>query len=145
MRRGRRGGFTLVEVALATAVAAVALMGLLGLAMIAMRWGRNAVDETIVGTIAEDVFTDMKAGGYASLPGYVSANSPKDYDREGNPGTPAYYRCYIAVSNLAPIGVASPDVLRQVQLTFVWPNVNDFANAPNTNVFLTRIANLRPY
>ena len=128
-------GFTLVEVALAVAIASVAMMGLLSMAMIGMQWGRTAVDETIVGTIAEDVFTDLKANPYSSL-----ANATKDYDRDGNPGGTAFYRCIITVSNVPPVGFAT-----QVKLQFVWPNVNNFANAPNTNIFVSLIANYTPY
>jgi uncharacterized protein (TIGR02598 family) len=134
-------GFTLVEVALSVAIAAVAMMGLLSMAMIAMQWGRTAVDETIVGTIAEDVFTDLKANNinYSSV-----VTTTKDYDRDGNPVPPStlnpFYRCLITVSNVPPAGFAA-----QVKLQFLWPNVNSFANAPNTNTFVSLIANYTPY
>lgn len=143
-----RHGFTLVEVTLALAIAAVALMGMLAMLTSGLRLGRRSVDDTLVATLAQDVFATLRkdAGTGPTWSFYSLTNAAyltADYDRDSLPGGTPYYRCTAYVTEL------SPSKLARVSLVVVWPNVNNgggaFSGAPNTNTFYTEIANREPY
>ena len=76
----RRSAFSLIEVTIALAISSVAVIALLGMFPAAMSAGRDAVDQTAVGTVLEDVHerlegSDLRAG--------VVDNSPFFYDEQG--------------------------------------------------------------
>jgi uncharacterized protein (TIGR02598 family) len=126
-------GFTLVEVSLAMAVGTFALISLLAMAMLGMRMGRLAVDDTVSGTVAQDLFAEWRMKDFAA-----ATNDVRYYDKEGVPnatGSAQYYKCAVLTYDAVP-----SNYVKTVELVFVWPNVNSFASSPNTNRYFTRIA-----
>jgi Tfp pilus assembly protein PilV len=115
------------------AVAAVALMGLLAMATMGMRYGRLAVDDTMTGTIAQDLFAEWRVKDFP-LPADI-----RWYNRDGGPSglADALYQCQIRVYDSAPTGF-----VKTVELVFVWPKVNDFAASPRTNRYFTNVSRL---
>ena len=140
----RPAGFTLVEVSFSVAIAAIALLALLGLAMVGLRAGRNAASDTAVGTIAQDVFSDLRCQTFAGLDGYN--NSDRYYDVTGLPqGSTGYqgdyFRCRILITSWPSAADNYSNYLKRVMLRFTWPQV---ATPPNTNQYVTVFPKLDP-
>jgi prepilin-type N-terminal cleavage/methylation domain-containing protein len=66
-RQPRSTGFTLIEVSLATAVAAVAVMGLMVVMMAATGLSRKASDQTLQGMLAQQLFAEIRACDFNSV------------------------------------------------------------------------------
>jgi uncharacterized protein (TIGR02598 family) len=150
-------GFSLVEVALAVAVIAIGLIAILGLFPQGLHSARNAADNTLAATIAQDLFSQLRSSAFDNVsicnappcpPGVpvqinlstVTATPIQLYfDHDGFlTNAPSYYRVILAHSLVAPNGV-TPLVLSLVQATVVWPDY--LSSAPiNTNIFMTEIA-----
>lgn len=89
-QRARRGpGFSLIEVTIALAIAAVGIIALLGMFPAAMLAGRDAVDQTAIGTVLEDVHERLE--GSELIAGTVP-DSPFFYDEQGRFWSPDQQR-----------------------------------------------------
>lgn len=77
--------FSLIEVTIALAISSVAIIALLGMFPAAMLAGRDAVDQTAVGTVLEDVHERLE--GSELIAGTVPG-SPFFYDEQGRFWTP---------------------------------------------------------
>jgi type II secretory pathway pseudopilin PulG len=152
--------FTLIEVSLATAVAAVAVLGLLVVLVAAFGISRKASDETLQGNIAQELFSEIRGCSFDavvlnSLMAPGSLNSPKTtplnlgtlttntlwgemfFDPDGvrlPSGGPQYFKCAVKFGPML-------DMTGQVayaQLEFVEPAHT--INPVVTNIFYTRIS-----
>jgi uncharacterized protein (TIGR02598 family) len=138
----RRHGFTLVEVALAVAIAAVALTALLGVAIQALRTGRRGVDDSVVATIASDLFAGLRAGSYDSL-----SSTTAVYDSKGDvPSAPDYrgdyFRCYTVVTSYSAPADSLSNYYKRIELRFTWPSPTNNYPSPCTNSFYTLVSRL---
>jgi prepilin-type N-terminal cleavage/methylation domain-containing protein len=70
--RGRRGGFTLVEVLIALGILGIGILGVTLLFPAAMRESRRAGGETIAAIYADSVVDMLRAHGYSGLEGEAS-------------------------------------------------------------------------
>ena len=59
--QGRKGAFTLIEVVLAVAIASIGIIAILGLLPNAIQSSRDATDNTLSATIAQDVFANIRS------------------------------------------------------------------------------------
>jgi type II secretory pathway pseudopilin PulG len=152
--------FTLIEVSLATGVAAVAIMGLMVVMIAASGIARKASDETLQGNIAQELFAEIRGCDFTGVvldslmePG--SLNSPKTapldlgdlhthvlwgemfFDPDGvrlAAGGPQYFKCAVKFGPML-------DMTGQVayaQLEFVEPAHT--INPVITNIFYSRIS-----
>jgi uncharacterized protein (TIGR02598 family) len=144
MTSRNQAGFTLVEVTLAMAAAVVALTALLGLLVVGHDASRSATDATLVATIAQDMFQDIRSQSFAAvnvtgtsrnLQTFNGLDGTLYFDGDGYDATAANarYRCKIFFQPDSAL-----DQLSRVRLEIVWPSL---AAAPaNTNYFYFRVA-----
>jgi uncharacterized protein (TIGR02598 family) len=155
--RRNQSGFTLVEVTLAIAVALIGIVAVLGLLPQGMQSARSAVDNTITATIAEGIFSQLRAGSFSQEeicrdPACSSQPAPPlkldlnnqltiqngatlNYDQTGTITnvSASYYQAQLSSQ---PLGSG----LAEVQVQLVWPAFNLANHAPpNTNIFSTLI------
>jgi uncharacterized protein (TIGR02598 family) len=147
--RNRREGFSLVEVTLALAVIAIGLIAIIGLLPHGLQASRDAADNTIAATIAQDIFSEIRIDPFNAVnicpPPCVTHNlrdstsEPDDvinYDKSGfyvPAGSPNSYFNVRVSYQLQP----TPR-LWQVRATVVWPAQS--AAPINTNIFVTQVA-----
>jgi len=153
--------FTLIEVMLALAIVSIGIVAILGLIPNALQSSRDAADNTVMATIAHDVFNAVRTntftqvdlrglgftGGFPPGPPYNLLNVPPAngnyrgivayFDQGGFIATPAavqnhYFQVNLTFTNQSPLA------LSVVTATVVWPAQS--AAPVNTNVFVTKIA-----
>lgn len=89
--RSRRNceAFSLVEMSLAIAVIAVGLLAVIGLLPQALHSARNAADNSLVATIVQDLFTQLRNGNAGVVKICTDPCQPNDLCYPGcNPATP---------------------------------------------------------
>jgi hypothetical protein len=135
--------FTLVEVTLALAAAIIGIVALMGLIVVSHRAARTAADDTIVATIVQDIFTDLRRQPFTGGPGYNLAGAGTDtlyfdangFDASSGPAGNQYYRLHLEYGPDYATGS-----LAIVRAVVVWPSAS---TAPaNTNVFVTKVARM---
>ena len=87
--RAFANGFSLIEITIAMAIAAVAMVAILGMLPGAMKSTRDAVDQTAIGTVLEDIHERIEGSvlNEGSVPG-----APFFYDAQGRFWTSAQDR-----------------------------------------------------
>ena len=137
--------FSLVEVALAVAVIAIGLLVILGLFPQGLQSARDAADNTLSATIAQDLFSQLRSSSFTNVTNcnqtsctvfglHTNGTYRFDFDHDGFITNAASY--YQVILRCLP---QSPLVLSLVQATVVWPA--HVSSAPiNTNIFMTEIA-----
>ena len=154
--------FSLVEVAVAVAVIAIGLLVVIGLFPQGLQSARDAADNTLSATIAQNLFGQLRNGDFTiyictdpSDLGYpIHCNSPTYqltvnfnsapwsqsfyFDQEGllTNGLAAYYQVNL---QWATEVLGNPDLML-VQATVVWPAYYASPTPINTNIFITEIA-----
>jgi uncharacterized protein (TIGR02598 family) len=135
-----------VEVALAVGVTIVAITGLLAIMVVGMGVARDATDDTLVATIAQDIFNDIRsqpfnsvtmAGPSRNLETFTGLDGTLYFDGQGYgvPPANAYFRCELRYSSVAPTGH-----LAGAHLTIYWPAPSTVSAPLFTNSFYTRVA-----
>lgn len=147
-RRQNHHAFTLVEVALATAITAVGIIAILGLLPTGLSMARAAADRTIAATIANDAFSQLRMDPFGAV--FVCTNSncssgptidlrnnasiTYGYTQSGalpSAGENVYFRTRLTYTNTLT-------GLSEVRAIITWPAT---ASAPaNTNIFATQVA-----
>ena len=134
-------GFTLIEVVLAVAIASIGIIAILGLLPNAIQSSRDAADNTLSATIAQDIFSDMRTQPFNSVDigkgshnlNLFSGSDTLNFDGNGfRMPPPTYYEVTIKYQPQPPLKIS------QVQATVVWPAFA--ANPANTNTFTTVVA-----
>ena len=133
--------FTLIEVVMAVAVVAIGLTAVLGLLPGAIQSGRNAADNTLAATLAEDAFSGMRRDVLAmpigTWPPTWNASVATDWDAAGgNPSSAADN--YFLVTLTWTQSPSMPNSGLIVTATVAWP-ANATANQ-SKSVFVTEIA-----
>ena len=143
-------GFTLIEVMLAESIAAIGIIAILGLLPGAIRSGRDAADNTLSATVAQEVFSNIRSqpldaayfsdgtGPYNLTGGAYTATSPLpfNFDYVGVPTTNAaafYYKVLISVQqtvNPAPLPIWA------IRVAVKWPALSPVASS---NVFISYV------
>jgi len=139
-------GFTLVEVVLAIAVISIGIIAILGLLPNALQSGRDAADNTLAATVAQDTFNILRSypfdaavvcdtcAGTQNLATYNQTES-NAYTQAGfstNNWNGAYFK---VVVNFQP---QTPLQSTRVTAAVVWPAQSRVP--ANTNIFATIIA-----
>lgn len=131
-RARRVFAFSLIEVTIAMAIAAVAIIALLGMFPAAMMAGRDAVDQTAVGTVLEDVHeriegSDLTAGTVPGSPFFYDEQgrfwSP-DQERPDNFTEEHFFRVDVRLAIPAPGSgstIEMPDELLAATVELSWP------------------------
>ncbi|MGO9526393.1 MAG: prepilin-type N-terminal cleavage/methylation domain-containing protein [Verrucomicrobiia bacterium] len=134
---GRRSGFSLVEIMISLGVIAIGLIAVVGLIPQGVQSARDAADNTLAATIAQDTFNQIRAQALIAWPPTVQANYY--YDAAGtnefnSVGTLTFYQVQLTT--------AQPSAnLLTLSAMIMWP-VNPSTVRPlNTNFFFTAIAN----
>lgn len=119
--RGRRGGFSLVEVVLALGLCAFALVSLMSLTPVSLDSARNALEITRVSKAFQQVTTELTQSKFANVAAMTTVTKYFDYD--GNPTTNASVRYFTILATVAgsPIANQSPGSLLRVELTAQTP------------------------
>jgi uncharacterized protein (TIGR02598 family) len=126
----------LVEVVLSIGIVAVALMGLLGMLLYGHKQSRCVVDDSAVGSFANDLLAEMRTANWNTL-----ASVERTIDREGrDPSQTDYagdhYRALITVQSFTGVPATSySNYLKRVELRIVWPSPSAAFAAPNTNYY----------
>ena len=138
-RTTTEAGFSLIEIMLALAVIAIGLIAVVGLIPQGVQASRDAADNTLAATIAHDTFNYLRQQALQSpWPPTLTANTW--YDAAATNGTTAsasantYFQVHLAAS------ASTPNMLTVVA-TVTWPVKSASAVPPNTNIFVTSIAN----
>ena len=147
-RRLHTIAFTLIEVMIAVAVVTLGIVAVLGLIPVGLKSARDAADNTLAATIAQDIFSQLRARPFGPITIYTncentlfttvdltgSGQASWSYTQDGYlpcaAATP-YYRVALAYANTIPS-------LSRVTATVVCPAQS--ANPPNINIFVTEIA-----
>ena len=132
----RQTGFSLVEVTLALAIMAIGLIAIIGMIPQGVQSSRDAADNTLVATIAHDAFSEMRRQALTTWPPGLP---DVYYDAAGTniPTQPQDRYFHIKATSQAG---AVPNLL-VVAATITWPDKGTAVKPPNTNVFVTSIAN----
>jgi uncharacterized protein (TIGR02598 family) len=142
----RRGccAFTLIEVVTALAVVTLGVVAVLGLIPVSLKSARDAADNTLAATIAQDCFSQMRrlalVTGAWPPAGWPALPHTYWYDAAGTnqvAGVSPDRYFQIQVTSPSPLPSAPPN-LQIIAATVTWPAKS--ANPPNTNVFVTEIA-----
>jgi uncharacterized protein (TIGR02598 family) len=141
-------GFSLVEVAVAVAVIAIGLLVILGLFPQGLQSARNAADNTMSATIAQDLFSYIRTQpfNYVDLgdgSGPQSLESlfpitlhPLYFDQAGfstNAPSAYYFRVMVGYQPQTPLALCL------VRATVLWPAPAGVVNPINANIFITQV------
>ncbi len=151
IRRAKQpAGFTLIEVSIATAVAAVAMVGLMLVLMAASSVARKAADDTLQSVIVQELFSEVRSRPFTAvwvanasgaplapavdLSSFSSNYASLYFDPNGNrvDAGPQYFKCSIT---FAPMELTGQ--LAMVKFEFVEPAHS--LNPIITNIFYGRI------
>jgi Tfp pilus assembly protein PilV len=161
--------FSLIEVTLALAIVAVGLIAIIGLLPQGIQASRDAADNTLAATMAQDTFSNIRAGSFADArpsltalgfagfaPGVpfdlgtyetsppLSQPTPVAYFNQSGAGvdpTTAPQDCYFKVALVfKPQNPPTPAVLSVVTATVSWPAKPNMSVFLNTTTFITQIA-----
>jgi uncharacterized protein (TIGR02598 family) len=143
----------MVEIVIALAVISVGVIGILGLLPNALDSSRNAADNTLAATIVQDTFSTIRTQPFAAVdlstlgptfpPGPYNLQFPPlsitaYFDGSGLTPATAQDNYYKVVLNILPQGTLP---LSLVTATVTWPDKSAAVHPPNTNVFVTQVAN----
>ena len=140
--RRSNSAFTLIEVMLAISIAAIGIIAILGLLPGAIQSGRDAADNTLSATIAQDIFSNIRSQplsavdfGDGSGPIHNVTNSGTltfYYDSTGNPTNvgAAYYKILFSSQQQATLP------LWNLQVAIIWPAL---AKIATTNTFISNL------
>jgi uncharacterized protein (TIGR02598 family) len=147
---GNCGGFSLVEVALALAIAAFVLITTISLCTVAVATSKSVTDDTLVASMSSNVLDDYRRQPFASVQGstaFFNAQGVRLQDASGNDLAPsaalsagATYECDTTVT--ADTATKSTDGtvnLQRLILKFKWPV--QAATAPNIKYIYATLAN----
>lgn len=132
-----RAGFSLIEIMLALAVIAIGLIAIVGLIPRGVQASREAADNTLAATLVHDAFNGLRQS--AMQPPWPPVLADTYYDaaatnQVNTPSADTYFKIHLANA------VSTPTLLTVVA-TVTWPVKRLTAVPPNTNVFVTYIAN----
>tara|TARA_R110000850_G_scaffold60079_10_gene138186 strand:- start:1030 stop:1569 length:540 start_codon:yes stop_codon:yes gene_type:complete len=145
-----RGGFSLIEVSIAMAIAAIALLSIIGILPHAMDMSRDSADQTAIGAILEDAHDRLE--GQRLIKG-VPLVSPLFYDQQGrfvekvedvdDVEDPlingAFFRIDLILSDIHELNLpALASSMKAVKMKVFWPVRENgdpvHASAPELNV-----------
>jgi uncharacterized protein (TIGR02598 family) len=146
-----RGGFSLIEVALAIGITSFALLAIVGLLPVGTSTFRQAIDTAVTAQIAQRIVNDAQQTDFDTLNANLANGIPDRYfDDQGNEVLPAAGYIYqIRVTGLSVTGLpanASSNNLAtlQIKVAFNPGRVADpFTNTQNTKQFSTYLARNR--
>jgi len=139
--------FSLIEVVLALSIVAIGLVTIIGLFPQGLTSGRNAVDDSLCGIIAEDAIASRKIDIQTGVSTIGAAGiAPRWYAANGteilNPPSGAN-----AMFQVVTTASVDPNVLNLeiTQIQIMWPWFNSSLTvktppSPNTNTYYTEIA-----
>ena len=101
-RRRPSPGFTLIEIVLAIGIVAVAVLSIVGMLSAAAKAGRDAGNDTLTVSMAQNVVNDMRVTEFAKLWEENIYTGAPVYD--ATPGAPAVSVCYFtAEGDMLPV------------------------------------------
>ena len=115
-RRSRYGGFTLVEVTLAIAIASFSILSMLGVVAVGMSTMRSAIDATVQAQITQEVISSLRRADFSTLQDLEQ--NRWSFDDRGLPMESAEGAIYGASVDMEPAnlsgGSSNPNLLRVV-------------------------------
>jgi uncharacterized protein (TIGR02598 family) len=128
------GAFSLVEIVLAIGIVSFALMAMLGLVSVSLQSDRSSASDTDLAALSQQVISTLRSQPFTNLSG-----TNFFFDSDGSLTTNssgAVYECAVTLTADPLLPAAS---FKNARLQFTWPV--SATNRPNTNVFLSGIAN----
>jgi type II secretory pathway pseudopilin PulG len=139
--------FSLIEVVLALSIVAIGLVTIIGLFPQGLTSGRNAVDDSLCGIIAEDAIASRKIDIQTKVSPIGDPNIPiRWYAANGTEITAAPINPANAMFQVVITATPVPGIpnLENTQIQILWPwfsgqTVTKTPPPPNTNTFYTEI------
>jgi len=141
--------FSLIEVVLALSIVAIGLVTIIGLFPQGLTSGRNAVDDSLCGMIAEDTIADRKIDIQTTNSTIAAASIPSRWFTANGTeilkpvsATNAMFQVNITATPV--VGLPNNVNVESTQIQILWPWLNPSLTTktpppPNTNTFYTEI------
>ncbi len=136
----------MIEVVVALAVMSLGIVAVLGLLPSALQSSRDAADNTLAATVAQDAFNNLRTYPFGAVVVCDTCSGTQNLSTYNQPESNAYTQAGIGTNNwggayykvVLNYQPQPPLALTRVTATVVWPAQS---KAPiNTNVFVTNIA-----
>jgi uncharacterized protein (TIGR02598 family) len=117
-KQRQNAGLGLVEIALSLAIVSFALISLIGLAALGLGSGKDAREDTVLASLAKNVFFNLKTLDYATLSTLGTTNFYFTADGLATNTANSYFECKVRVLTPAQTVLNRS---RDVVLDFSWP------------------------